>query len=199
MSTQPQPSDATPDLTPETLEVAAAGQPEEQTKGQTDGGTAPAAGAPASREEEIERQARETYERLLRVSAELDNYKKRAAREKQEFMRYANEKLARDLLESVDNLERALAHHRDSDAAEGDAALATGVEMTLKLLLDTLKRHGVTPIAAMGTAFDPNLHEAVGETTSDTVAPGQVAEEFQRGYRLHDRLLRPSMVLVCRK
>ena len=193
MSTQPKPSDEKQDLTPETLDVAAEGQPEIETTAVKEDEE------PPSREEEIERQARETYERLLRVSAELDNYKKRTAREKAEFMRYANEKLARDLLESVDNLERALAHHNEGSAADADAALATGVEMTLKLLLDTLKRHGVTPIEAAGAPFDPNLHEAVGETASDTVEPGHVAEEFQRGYLLHDRLLRPSMVLVCRK
>jgi len=190
MSTQPKPSDEKQDLTPETLDVAAEGQPEAPEVDE---------GAPPTREEEIERQARETYERLLRVSAELDNYKKRTAREKADLMRYANEKLARDLLESVDNLERALAHHNEGSAADTDAALATGVEMTLKLLLDTLKRHGVTPIEAVSETFDPNLHEAVGETASDAVAPGQVAEELQRGYLLHDRLLRPSMVLVCRK
>ncbi len=193
MSTQPKPSDEESDLTPETLDVAAEGMPDIEVTAVNDDETAP------SREEEIERQARETYERLLRVSAELDNYKKRTAREKAEFMRYANEKLARDLLESVDNLERALAHHNEGAAADADAALATGVEMTLKLLLDTLKRHGVTPIEAVGAPFDPNLHEAVGETASDTVEAGQVADELQRGYLLHDRLLRPSMVLVCRK
>lgn len=143
----------------------------------------------------LERQAREYYDRLLRVSAELENYKKRTAREKAEFMRYANEKLARDLLETVDNLERALAHHE----AEADPALAEGVRMTLKLLLDTLARHGITPIEAVGAPFDPNLHEAVGETHSDEVEENHVVEEYQRGYRLHDRLLRPAMVVVCRK
>ncbi len=193
MSTQPKPNHEESDLTPETLDVAAEGMPDIEPTAVNDEEKAP------SREEEIERQARETYERLLRVSAELDNYKKRTAREKADLMRYANEKLARDLLETVDNLERALAHHNEGAAADADVALATGVEMTLKLLLDTLKRHGVTPIEAVGEPFDPNLHEAVGETASDTVESGQVAEELQRGYLLHDRLLRPSMVLVCRK
>ncbi len=194
MSTQPTPSDEEHDLTPEPLDVAAEGRPEiETTAVNEEGEELP------SREEEIERQARETYERLLRVSAELDNYKKRTAREKAEFMRYANEKLARDLLESVDNLERALAHHKESATADSDEALATGVEMTLKLLLDTLKRHGVVPIEAVGAPFDPNLHEAVGESDSDAVEPGHVAEEYQRGYLLHDRLLRPAMVVVRRK
>lgn len=193
MSTQPKPNDHESDLTPETLDVAAEGMADIEFTAVRDEEAGP------SREEEIERQARETYERLLRVSAELDNYKKRTAREKAEFMRYANEKLARDLLESVDNLERALAHHNEGAAADADVALATGVEMTLKLLIDTLKRHGVTPIEALGEPFDPNLHEAVGQTASAAVEPGHVAEELQRGYRLHDRLLRPSMVLVCQK
>jgi molecular chaperone GrpE len=144
---------------------------------------------------DAERQAHEYYERLLRLTAEFENYKKRMAREKADFMRYANENLIKDLLESVDNLERALSH----EAEEGTTGLAEGVRMTLKMLLDTLARHGVKPVEAVGKPFDPNFHEAVSNTAADDVEHNHVVEEFQRGYLLHDRLIRPAMVLVCRK
>ena len=142
-----------------------------------------------------ERQAQEYYERLLRLTAEFENYKKRMAREKADFMRYANENLIKDLLESLDNLERALSH----EAEEGTAGLAEGVRMTLKMLLDTLARHGVKPVEAVGKPFDPNYHEAVSNASAENVENNHVIEEYQRGYLLHDRLIRPAMVLVCRK
>jgi molecular chaperone GrpE len=142
-----------------------------------------------------EEQAKEYYERLLRLTAEFDNYKKRMAREKADFMRYANENLVKDLLESVDNLERALSH----EAENGSEGLAEGVRLTLKMLLETLARHGVKPVEAVGKPFDPNFHEAVSQVGVDHVDNNHVVEEYQRGYLLHDRLLRPAMVLVCRK
>jgi len=142
-----------------------------------------------------EQQAQEYYERLLRLTAEFDNYKKRMAREKTDFMRYANENLVKDLLESVDNLERALSH----EAENGSEGLAEGLRLTLKMLLETLARHGVKPVEAIGQPFDPNFHEAVSQTGVDHVDNNHVIEEYQRGYLLHDRLLRPAMVLVCRK
>jgi len=142
-----------------------------------------------------EQQAKEYYERLLRLTAEFDNYKKRMAREKADFMRYANENLVKDLLESVDNLERALSH----EAENGSEGLAEGLRLTLKMLLETLARHGVKPVEAIGQPFDPNFHEAVSQTGVDHVDNNHVIEEYQRGYLLHDRLLRPAMVLVCRK
>ncbi|MGD2063471.1 MAG: nucleotide exchange factor GrpE [Nitrospirota bacterium] len=142
-----------------------------------------------------ERQTQEYYDRLLRLTAEFDNYKKRMAREKADFMRYANENLIKDLLESVDNLERALSH----EAEEGTEGLAEGVRMTLKMLLETLARHGVKPVEAVGKPFDPNFHEAVSNAAAEDVENNHVVEEYQRGYVLHDRLIRPAMVQVCRK
>jgi molecular chaperone GrpE len=142
-----------------------------------------------------ERQAKEYYERLLRLTAEFDNYKKRMAREKADFLRYANETLIKDLLESLDNLERALSH----EAEDGMTGLAEGVRMTLKMLLDTLARHGVQPVEAIGKPFDPNFHEAVSNAAAEDVENNHVVEEYQRGYLLHDRLLRPAMVQICRK
>jgi len=153
---------------------------------------------PTSADERLaasEQQAKEYYERLLRLTAEFDNYKKRMAREKADFMRYANENLVKDLLESVDNLERALSH----EAENGGEGLAEGLRLTLKMLLDALARHGVKPVETVGQPFDPNFHEAVSQTGVEHVDNNHVIEEYQRGYLLHDRLLRPAMVLVCRK
>lgn len=142
--------------------------------------------------------AEENYERLLRVTAEFENYKKRAEREMKDFKRYANESVIKEILPFVDNLERALASACDpgEKAMEG---LRTGVEMTLNGLLATLKKFGVVPVEAKGKPFDPNLHHAVSREDSKEYPENSVCRELQKGYLLNDRLLRPSMVVVsCR-
>jgi molecular chaperone GrpE len=131
-------------------------------------------------------------EKLLRAYADLENYKKRAAREKQEALRHGNEGLLRDLLPVIDNLERALAHARGVTGAE---AVAEGIALVHRGLVETLERHGVRPVEARGAAFDPNLHEAIGHVESEHPA-NTVVDEHQRGYALHDRLLRPALVTV---
>jgi molecular chaperone GrpE len=131
-------------------------------------------------------------EKLLRAYADLENYKKRAAREKQEALRLGNEGLLRDLLPVIDNLERAHAHARGVAGAE---AIAEGITLVHRGLLETLERHGVRPVEARGTAFDPKLHEAIGHVESEHPA-NTVVDEHQRGYALHDRLLRPALVTV---
>lgn len=130
-------------------------------------------------------------ERLARVSAELDNFRKRARREHAEQMRYATEEFAKALLPVVDNLERALAHG-DDDAQ----AVVRGVELVLKQLQQALAEHGVRAVDAEGAPFDPARHEALGFRTAADAPPLTVVEELQRGYALHDRLLRPARVLV---
>jgi len=135
-------------------------------------------------------QLKDEHERLLRTAADLENYKKRAAREKDDVQRYGNERLVKDLLPVVDNLDRALAA-----AASGDA-LVSGVEMTRRLLLDALGRFGVTNFSAKDQPFDPRLHEALMTVVTAAVAPGMVIEEQQRGYYLHERLIRPAAVVV---
>jgi len=136
----------------------------------------------------------EEKERFVRLYAEFENYKKRSAREIKDYRKYANETLIRELLPIVDNLERAL---QSSGAAAGDAnCIIQGVEMTLKEILRALEKFHVQPIQSVGESFDPNYHEAVGKEASAEYGEGTVVREYQRGYLLHDRLVRPAMVVV---
>lgn len=133
-------------------------------------------------------------DRLLRVAAEFDNYKKRMDRQWVDFKKYANESLVRELLSAVDNLERAVAAASGEDSK--DSPLVSGVKMTLKEIQRILEKFGVVPIDAVGKPFDPGLHEAVARKESDEFEENIVSEEYQKGYMIHDRLLRPSMVVV---
>ncbi len=140
-------------------------------------------------------EARENYDRFLRSAAELENYKKRVAKEKADLIRYGNEELLKALLPVIDNLERALGHARGKGNEEG---IRGGVEMTLQQFLQILQRFGVTPISAEGERFDPARHEAVMEQATDAHAPGHVISELERGYLLNDRLVRPAKVVVAK-
>ena len=142
-----------------------------------------------------EKEANENYDRYLRQVAELENFRKRASREKQEAIRFANEALVKDLLPVVDNLERAVAHAKDGGNGK---PLVEGVEMVLRGFSDTLAKHGVVPIAAVGQRFDPEKHEAMAQIESGTYEPNTVVEEHHKGYLLQDRLLRPALVSVAK-
>ena len=143
--------------------------------------------------EEAVRQRDAHYERLLRVTAEFDNYRKRTERERRELIDQAAGDLLGDLLPVVDDLERALA----ADAGDGDA-YRRGVEIIHRQLLDVMARRGVAPIEAAGADFDPTLHQAVVHEPSDSHRDGEVVEELRRGYTLRGRLLRASMVKVAK-
>ncbi len=144
-------------------------------------------------DKEIE--AKNNYERFLRQAAELENYKKRTSRDRDDAIRFANENLIKDLLPIVDNLERAVAH-----AAGGGNGkpLVEGVELVLRSLLDVLAKHGVTPITATGQTFDPTKHEAMAQVETDEHNANSVVEELHKGYMLRDRLLRPALVSVAK-
>jgi molecular chaperone GrpE len=131
---------------------------------------------------------------LKRTQADFENYQKRNQREREQEWRYRSEGLVRDLLSVIDNLERAIdAAHQSKETG----ALVEGVELIFSQLLDVLKRHGVTPIDVKeGTPFDPNVHQAVMQKPSKDLAPNSVAQVFQRGYMIHDRVLRPASVVV---
>ncbi len=133
--------------------------------------------------------------RLLRAQADFENYRRRVAREREELAVYANQKLVVSLLPVLDNLDRALA----TPTITGDEKLRQGVEMTARSFRDILAKEGVTTIEAVGQPFDPNLHEAVMTAESDEHEDGVVLMEFQKGYRLGDRTVRPSMVQVSKK
>jgi molecular chaperone GrpE len=134
---------------------------------------------------------KDEHERLLRAAADLENYKKRAARERDDIQRFGVEKLVKDLLPAIDNLDRALA------AAPPDDPLAAGVRLVRSNLEQALARHGVAGFSALGEKFDPALHEALMQVPTADRPPGTVVVEHARGFKLHDRLVRPAMVGVA--
>jgi len=145
--------------------------------------------------ESKELEAKENYDRFLRQVADLENLKKRMAREKGEAVRYANEALVRDLLPVLDNLERAVEHAKGGGNGK---PLVDGVEMVLKGFLDVLGKHGVIQVTAKGESFDPEKHEAIAQVESEEYEPNTVVEEHHKGYYLLDRLLRPALVSVAK-
>lgn len=135
------------------------------------------------------------YDRLLRKTAEFDNYRKRTDRERQQLAEAAAADLLEELLPLVDDMERALKADPGSEATN---AIRKGVELIHKQLLETLRKRGVKPIEALGADFDPHFHMAVAHDPAEGRREGEVIEEFRRGYLLGDRLLRPAMVKVAK-
>ena len=144
---------------------------------------------------EIEETAKQNYDLYLRSQAEMENVKKRFRKEKEDLIKYSNETLIKQLLSAVDNLDKALDSLPNNKSQN---ALGEGVELTLKGLMDTLQRTGLEGIKAVGEPFDPNFHEAVSMQEDDTVSPGTVLQELQKGYLLNQRLIRPAMVIVSK-
>jgi len=140
-----------------------------------------------------EKECHENWDRFLRERADLENFRKRANREKEELLNYCTKSLIEEILPVVDNLERALAHVGE----EGNSAVVEGIRMTHSMLLAALKKFGVTPVAAAGAPFDPAYHQAMSQVPTEEYSPNTVVEEFQRGYMLKERLLRPAMVSVA--
>lgn len=135
-------------------------------------------------------QLKDEHDKLLRVAANLENYKKRAARERDEVQRYGHERLVKEILPALDALDRALA------VVPKGEPLASGVEMTRRLLEEGLSHFGVKSFSAMGQPFDPRVHEALMTLASEEVKPGTVVQEQSRGFFLNDRLIRPAAVVV---
>jgi molecular chaperone GrpE len=152
----------------------------------------PAAVPPAAEIEELQRQRDEYLDQLQRSRAEFANYQKRAKSQADADRTYAVGTLARDLLDGLDNLERAT----DALRASGASGITEGLDMVLKQLLAILAKHGVEPIAALGKPFDPNQHEALAQMPDPDHPEGTVVAELGKGYRIHDRVLRPSKVAV---
>jgi molecular chaperone GrpE len=142
--------------------------------------------------------AEENWERLLRTTADFDNFKKRAAREKQDAIRYANEGLLEKLVPVLDNFDAALSAAQ-TNSAGGAQSLQTGVAMIFQQLKKVLTESGLEEVDATGQKFDPNLHEAVSQQESTDVSDGEVLQQLRKGYKLRDRLLRPATVVVAKK
>lgn len=143
------------------------------------------------------KEAADNYDRFLRLGAEFENYKKRVQRQMDDHRKYSNTELIKDLLPVVDNLERAIAAYHDN-RANIESCMVEGVEMTLKEVLNILEKHNATQVEAQGKPFDPNYHEAVMQEESEQHPENTVINELQKGYLLHDRLIRPSMVVVSK-
>ena len=145
--------------------------------------------------EEKEKEAKENYDRLLRTAADFENYKKRAAREKEDWTKFANEDLIKGILPFIDNLERAVNH---AQKVKDTGVLIEGIRLTLQQLLQALNKFGLSSFESIGKPFDPAMHEAMLVVETDKHEPNQVVEEFQKGYFLNDRLLRPATVSVSK-
>jgi molecular chaperone GrpE len=156
--------------------------------------SASAAEGPAPTVEDLRRQVEDKQDRLLRALAEAENVKRRAQRERDESIRYANESLLRDLIPVLDNFDRALEAARATGEAPG---VVGGVELIQRELLKVLERVGVTRYSALGQPFDPNRHEAIARVVSADVKPGTVVGETAPGYVLHNRVLRAALVSVA--
>ncbi len=131
--------------------------------------------------------------KYLRLAAEFENYKRLTQRDQRDQIRFGNEQLLKELLPVVDNMERAIKASRTNG---GDSALIQGVELTLKQLFGVLAKFGVQAVETTGQEFDPSTHQAVSYMPSDNLPANKVLDEFQKGYRLHDRILRAAMVSV---
>jgi len=142
----------------------------------------------------LQQERDELLDRLLRKTAEFDNYRKRVDRERREQAEWAAADLLADVLAVADDFERALAAEAPPEAE----AWKAGLELIHRQLQDLLRKRGVTPIDAAGTDFDPHLHQAVAYDETPGAREGEVVAELRRGYRLGDRLLRPSMVKVAK-
>jgi molecular chaperone GrpE len=163
---------------------------------ETDAPGEPAEASPATSPEveDLKRQLGEKQDRLLRALAEVDNVKRRTQRERDEYVRYANESLVRELLPILDNFERALEAARATREA---AKVIEGVALIHRELLKVLERVGVTRYSALGERFDPNRHEAAGRVVSVNQPPDTVVTELTSGYLLNGRMLRPAQVIVA--
>ena len=152
-------------------------------------------------EEAIEKaraEARENADKYVRLAAEMDNLRKRHRQEQANQLQYANSELIIKLLPVLDNFYRALEHAPDAAEGEAPQEWISGLTLVLRQLEDLLAAEGVSPIESVGADFDPNLHQAVIAEPSDEHDEGKVIGELQRGYMLHDRVIRPSLVKVAR-
>ena len=142
---------------------------------------------------ELEAKLEEAESRILRQIADFENFKRRARLDQETAATYRSQSLVTDLLPALDNFERALQIEATNDQAK---SIMQGVEMVYRSIIDALKKEGVEAIEAVGTQFDPNVHQAVMQVSEPDTESNVVLEEFQKGYKLKDRVLRPSMVKV---
>ncbi len=142
---------------------------------------------------ETEEEAQKNYDLYIRAYAEMENVKKRVIKEREELRKYANESLIKEILPVIDNLQKAISHAHNG---ENPLGLIEGLKLTLDSLMMTLEKAGLQEVEAEGKPFDPNFHESISQQRDDKVPPGHVITEFQRGYLLNGRLIRPARVVI---
>ena len=145
---------------------------------------------------ELQKETQKNYDLYLRSQAEMENMKKRSRKDREDYLKFANESLMKEMLPVLDNLEKALSHSDDENNVH---ALKEGIRLTLKGFKDTLSKSGLEEVKALGEPFDPCFHEAVSEMDDPKAKPGVVLTELQKGYTLNTRLIRPAMVVVSRR
>jgi molecular chaperone GrpE len=142
---------------------------------------------------QLQEEAKKNYDLFLRSEAESENLKKRNKKEKEDWIKYANETLVKEILPVLDNLEKAISHSQEENSLQ---ALREGVELTLKGLKDSLAKSGLEEVRALGEPFDPSFHHAVSEQEDEKLENGAIIHELQKGYTFNQRLIRPAMVVV---
>ena len=150
-------------------------------------------------EEKYKAELAEKDEKYIRLAAEFENFKKRSAQEMQTRFKFSNQQLALNIITGLDNLERALAQAAEEEENAQLQEFAKGIEMVQQQLYDALKQNNIERMFPKGELFDPNNHEAMGVIETDEVEPDHIAQVFQAGYVLHDRVIRPAMVQVAKK
>ena len=145
---------------------------------------------------QVEETAKKEQDLLLRTRAEIDNLRRRTEQDVEKAHKFALEKFAKDLLNTIDNLERALATPGNTED-EGVKALFAGVELTLKELLSTVARFGIEPVGVVGEDFNPDLHQAISMQAVEGFTANQIPSVLQKGYTLNGRVIRPAMVMVA--
>lgn len=176
----------------EAAEAIAGAAHDDSTTG--DSGAADETGLSSDDVEALKAERDQALDQALRAQAELDNYRKRTAREAEQFARYQMLPMIRDLLPAIDNLQRTMQAAGQTTNVDD---LVKGVEMILTQFDQVFASHSARPIEAVGQAFDPNLHEAVQQLPSEEHEPGTVIQDLERGYTLHDRVIRPTKVIVA--
>ena len=154
------------------------------------------AATPEERVAALQAERDEIKDRMLRIAADFENWKKRSRKEQTDGETRVREQVLKDMLEVVDNLERATSAYVENGSVDG-ASVLKGVNLVLRLFQTKLERYNVKPFEAKGQPFDPRVHEAISQVATADVAPGTVANELQKGYRIGDKLLRPAIVSVA--
>lgn len=152
--------------------------------------------APASDLQKLQEQAEKFKNDYLYLRAEFENYKRNAVKERSDLLKYGGERFIRDLLDVVDNFERALQVNVTSETI---STFKQGIEMTAQELKALLQKHNVTEVPSHGAPFDPNVHEALGSEPTEAVAPGHISKVYKKPYKLHDKVIRTGQVVVGKK